>query len=981
MSERMTPIPFEQLLTWMISEHEKGSVFGVRKPYKAPGKTLPLFNEKIETPFGPAAGPNTQLAQNIIAAYYAGCRFFELKTVQKMDGAELAACVPRPCILAADEGYNCEWSTELTIPNAFCEYVKAWVLIKYFSKKWKLGSPDGFSFNMSVGYDLAGIKTDKINTFIDGMRNAAQTQAFKSAIAALAARFPEDRAYIESISPVICTGVTVSTLHGCPPQEIESIASYLICEKHLNTFVKCNPTILGYDTARERLNAAGFDYVAFDEHHFNEDLQYKDAIPMFNRLIELAKNNGLEFGLKLSNTFPVDVKQNELPSEEMYMSGRALYLLTIEMAARISKEFEGKLRLSYSGGADASNVAELFSAGIWPITVATTILKPGGYQRATQIALTLENCDYEPFTSVSFKRVRALSDSATSEDYYKKPVKPLPERKIDKKVPLTDCFMAPCKHGCPIGQDAPEYIELCGKGLFLEALTLITEKNPLPFITGTICAHHCMDKCTRNFYEAPVNIRATKLIAAQGAYDELVALIKKPEPRTDKKVAIVGAGAAGISAAYFLAREGVPVTVFEREAKAGGIVRNVIPSFRIAHEAIDSDVSLATAYGAEFRFNTLAPDVNELKAMGYDYILLAFGAEKPGKLELAGNTINVIEFLKAIKRGEKIDAGKNIAIIGGGNSAMDAARAAKRIAGVERVSIVYRRTKKYMPADADELQLAIDEGVEFCELLSPKKQANGELVCAKMALGDLDASGRRRPVETDELVSVPADLVVYAVGEHPDDAAFARYGVIVDKNGKAEFNSQNGVYVAGDALRGPATVVEAIADAQKFANAVLGAQHEYNVPKEAVPNKAELYDKKSNLVGSARCGADRCVGCNTLCENCVSACPNRANVAVKVPGMDMEQVLHIDYMCNECGNCAIFCPYQSRPFKDKLTLFANAGDFKDSENQGFYLLGDERVMLRLNGAEREIDLSKPTDLDTALEKFILTVIKDYPYLF
>ncbi len=980
MSERMTPIPFEQLLTWMISEHEKGSVFGVRKPYKAPGKTLPLFNEKIETPFGPAAGPNTQLAQNIIAAYYAGCRFFELKTVQKMDGAELAACVPRPCILAADEGYNCEWSTELTIPNAFCEYVKAWVLIKYFSKKWKLGSPDGFSFNMSVGYDLAGIKTDKINAFIDGMRNAAQTQAFKSAIAALAARFPEDRAYIESISPVICTGVTVSTLHGCPPQEIESIASYLICEKHLNTFVKCNPTILGYDTARERLNAAGFDYVAFDEHHFNEDLQYKDAIPMFNRLIELAKNNGLEFGLKLSNTFPVDVKQNELPSEEMYMSGRALYLLTIEMAARISKEFEGKLRLSYSGGADASNVAELFNAGIWPITVATTILKPGGYQRATQIALTLENCDYEPFTKVDFKRVRALSDAATGEDYYKKPVKPLPERKIDKKVPLTDCFMAPCKHGCPIGQDAPEYIELCGKGLFLEALTLITEKNPLPFITGTICAHHCMDKCTRNFYEAPVNIRATKLIAAQGAYDELIALIKKPEPRTDKKVAIVGAGAAGISAAYFLAREGVSVTVFEREAKAGGIVRNVIPSFRIADEAIDRDVALAMAYGAQFRFNTASSDVNELKAQGYDYILLAFGAEKPGKLELMGNTMNVIAFLKALKRGDKLSTGKSIAIIGGGNSAMDAARAAKRLDGVEKVSIVYRRTKKYMPADADELQLAIDEGVEFSELLSPKKQENGELVCAKMTLGEPDASGRRRPVETDELVKVPADLVVYAVGEHPDDAAFARYGVIVDKNGKAEFNSGNGVYVAGDALRGPATVVEAIADAQRFANIVLGEEHEYDVPKEAAPSKSELYDKKSNLVGSARCAADRCVGCNALCENCVSACPNRANVAVKVPGMDMEQVLHIDYMCNECGNCAIFCPYQSRPFKDKLTLFANAEDFCDSENQGFYSLGDKRIMLRLDGAQSEIDLSKPTDLDAALEKFILAVLQDYSYL-
>lgn len=140
--------------------------------------------------------------------------------------------------------------------------------------------------------------------------------------------------------------MTVSTLHGCPPDEIEAIASYLIREKGLNTFVKCNPTILGYDFARERLNKLGYDYIAFDEHHFNEDLQYADAVPMFRRLMQLAKDNGVEFGLKLSNTFPVDVKANELPSEEMYMSGRALYPLTIEMAARFSREFEGRLRLS-----------------------------------------------------------------------------------------------------------------------------------------------------------------------------------------------------------------------------------------------------------------------------------------------------------------------------------------------------------------------------------------------------------------------------------------------------------------------------------------------------------------------------------------------------------------------------------------------------------------------------------------------------------
>ena len=165
------------------------------------------------------------------------------------------------------------------------------------------------------------------------MKDASETPAFKAAIKEAKKQLPELADYISAIDPHICTSVTISTLHGCPPQEIESIASYLITEKKLHTLVKCNPTILGYDFARKRLDEAGFDYISFGDLHFREDLQYKDAVPMFHRLIQLAAENGVSFGLKLSNTCPVDVKAGELPSEEMYMSGKSLYLLTIEMAA------------------------------------------------------------------------------------------------------------------------------------------------------------------------------------------------------------------------------------------------------------------------------------------------------------------------------------------------------------------------------------------------------------------------------------------------------------------------------------------------------------------------------------------------------------------------------------------------------------------------------------------------------------------------
>ena len=211
MSELMTPIPFRELMTWITTEYRRdGAVFGVHKPYKAGMKKLPIFGETIETPFGPAAGPNTQLAQNIIAGYFAGARFFELKTVQKMDGADLAACINRPCILAEDECYNCEWSTELYVQQAFEEYVKAWCALKIMAKVYGLGDPNGFVFNMSVGYDLAGIQGEKIDTFLNGMVDASKTPIFQECIAVLKEFFPGESDYIDTITPHVSGSVTAA---------------------------------------------------------------------------------------------------------------------------------------------------------------------------------------------------------------------------------------------------------------------------------------------------------------------------------------------------------------------------------------------------------------------------------------------------------------------------------------------------------------------------------------------------------------------------------------------------------------------------------------------------------------------------------------------------------------------------------------------------------------------------------------------------
>ena len=453
---------------------------------------------------------------------------------------------------------------------------------------------------------------------------------------------------VEGISPNVCNCITLSTLHGCPPQEIERIARYLIEEKHVHTFIKCNPTLLGYEYARRIMDEMGYDYVAFGDFHFKDDLQYEDAVPMLKRLQALADEKGLEFGVKITNTFPVDVKQNELPSEEMYMSGKSLYALSLSVALKLADDFGGKLRISYSGGADYFNIEKIVDAGIWPVTMATTMLKPGGYQRLEQIGRIFEAKQAPVFEGVDAAKVRALVEGARTDKHHVKAVKPLPSRKVNSPVPLVDCFIAPCQEGCPIHQDITRYLQLAGEGKHEEALKVILNKNPLPFITGTICAHNCMSKCTRNFYETAVNIRRTKLECAEGGYEAVMKELKAPAVSSDKKAAVVGGGPAGLAAAFFLAKGGMKVTVFEKEEKMGGVVRNVIPGFRIPDSAIDNDVEIVKAMGAELVTGREIQSVEELKK-DYDYVVLALGASEPGVLKLeVGEPVNALEFLSTV---------------------------------------------------------------------------------------------------------------------------------------------------------------------------------------------------------------------------------------------------------------------------------------------------------------------------------------------
>lgn len=440
MSDRMTPMAFEPLLTTVLAEmREKQSVFYVpaARPKACP---VSFCGGTAENPVGPAAGPHTQLANNLVAAYAAGARIFELKTVQIIDGEDLP--VAKPCIYVEGEAYNVEWSTELTVVQAAEEYIKAWILIKLLAREFELGDPEGFQFHMSVGYDLAGLKSSKVDAFIETMKDAARSHLWEDCLSVVRAHLADfqvvDEAYVDAISPHICNTVTLSTLHGCPVAEIRNMIAYMLEEKGLNTFVKCNPTLIGYDLARQVLDANGYGYLAFERDQFEHDLQPGYAVEMLTELSALAKGLGLTLGVKLTNTFPVAIRNQELPGETMYLSGKPLFLLSIRTAQLLSGAFGGRLPISFSGGIDGHNIAQVLSVGIAPVTVATLLLKQGGYKNLTRLcALTPENVPGQ----VDCTALDALIASVEADPYYQKEQ----VRKFGKK-PLTDLACYKCRN-------------------------------------------------------------------------------------------------------------------------------------------------------------------------------------------------------------------------------------------------------------------------------------------------------------------------------------------------------------------------------------------------------------------------------------------------------------------------------------------------------------------------------------------------------
>ncbi len=453
MSDIMIPVEFGRLMTHILQEKEMYNTAFSVKYYELPTnvETINLFGHEIESSVGPSAGPHTQLAQNIVASYVSGARFIELKTIQHLYGEELG--IPRPCINSVDEGYNVEWSSEFSPKKALEEYVKAWVALKVIAKEFSLGSPDGFVFNMSVGYNLAGIQSESVDAFIEGCKDASTTDMFATCKQWLLDHLHLfkhiDAAFVESMDSHMVESISLSTMHGCPANEIEDICRYLLEAKHLHVYLKCNPTLLGYETCRSLLDAAGYDYVQFSPSNFEADIDLGRAVPMIKELQAFAIQQGVTFGVKLTNTFPVNILEKELPGEQMYMSGKALLPLTIGVAKVLSEALDGKIAISYSGGVDAGNAKDLLEIGIYPITVCTILLQGMGYN---QFGPIVKKCSEVPTASIpkqiDIPKLNALVERLGTDEKYKKSAVKVKQRNTQPAFPSTRSDDYTCKVVC-----------------------------------------------------------------------------------------------------------------------------------------------------------------------------------------------------------------------------------------------------------------------------------------------------------------------------------------------------------------------------------------------------------------------------------------------------------------------------------------------------------------------------------------------------
>ena len=525
-----------------------------------------------------------------------------------------------------------------------------------------------------------------------------------------------------------------------------------------------------------------------------------------------------------------------------------------------------------------------------------------------------------------------------------------------KSVSVDHSLIPPCQAACPLHMEIREYVDLVAQGRIMEALQVIRSGNPFPSICAYVCTHPCEDACRRSQVDKPIAIRALKRFALEFGGDRMIQV--EAETTQHEKVAVVGSGPAGLACAYYLRKLGYPTTIFEAHSELGGMLRVGIPQYRLPKEVLDAEVHRLTQMGVEIRRSTRVVSLDLLFDMGYKAIFVTIGAHQSLRMGIEGEenagVIDGATFLREVNLGLKPSLGKRVAVVGGGNVAIDAARTALRL-GTHKVILLYRRSQDEMPADHVEVEQALEEGVQFLFLVAPTRiiREKGRLTvtCVRMELREPDADGRRRPEPIkDSEFNEEFDTLITAIGQVPQTPADFRVrigrGSTIQVDPVTLTTNRAGVLAGGDAVTGPATVVEAMASGRLAAYRIDDyLQHRYPlVDKEAkesltgdlrpqtvemirktgrlepgtIPAEARakdfkpvelVYDWEAAVSEARRClrcgmGAqilfqDKCAACLT----CLRVCP------YYVPYLDDSGTIQIPAdQCQACGICVAECP-------------------------------------------------------------------------
>jgi NADPH-dependent glutamate synthase beta subunit-like oxidoreductase/Pyruvate/2-oxoacid:ferredoxin oxidoreductase delta subunit len=538
--------------------------------------------------------------------------------------------------------------------------------------------------------------------------------------------------------------------------------------------------------------------------------------------------------------------------------------------------------------------------------------------------------------------------------------------------PETAFMTAPCQEACPTGNPIPEFLYLAGEGRDEEAFRVLLRENPFPGICGRVCFHPCEIHCNRGEYDESVSIQAMERYVSDAA-GHMVSDLRPKSGKNPSRIAVVGSGPAGFSSAYFLALLGHQVTVFEALREAGGVMRWGIPEYRLPKSILRKEIQRILNLGVEIRSGfRVGIDLPFSELKGFDAVFLSPGAEKNLPLKIEGEELKGVwkgkELLGRINSREKVRLGKEVVVVGGGNTAMDVARAALRLGS--RVTVAYRRTKDEMPAIEEEKRDAEEEGVRFEFLIQPveirlRKNKKIAVRFQHMRLGKPDASGRPRPLPMKgDLLTIEADSLVTAVGEGVDISwlppELIQNGLL--EAGPSRLDGQEHVFAGGDAIDQPRTVVTAIASGKKAAISIdlhlRGLSGDEFLPKVRAGNKGSLsmeayrsgieegkwpevkevvpYEKINTLffkpvqrvkgrrlsrekalqgfsevnrgfsADQAQVSASRCFTCGTCnyCYNCYFFCPEGV---ISLDPAQKVKTVDLDH-CKGCGTCARACP-------------------------------------------------------------------------